>query len=608
MDRASRVSMTTLPRAAKLLDRSEAVLLASSMGLLVGDFAAPPWWGVSVVLLALTSLLGVAFSGLVLRSSAAPAPLDSAMQTRTLRERVFQVLILGTIWLLIGAKWWVLVSYARSDPSQFVAFTRSYDVVLMMSLPLGVLVRRGRLTRILALIEAHPARLMAASFGSIGLLGSLLLSLPISLQRVGELSFVDNLFMAFSAVCVTGLSVNTVSQTYTLFGQLVLCLLIQVGGLSIMVLSAAIGLLAGGRMRVRSSVVFAGIVDAESISGLRRQALDIVTATLLLEMAGGLLLYSRFSALSRSVSPGLTAAHGNPIAGPETPEWAAIFHAVSAFCNAGFSNFETGLVSFADDPLVVLVTTALILLGGIGFPVIGELWPRLWRFVIRQRRERLSLNTRVCLYTTAALFLGMAGAYLVLEWSASFAGLHPASRLLAAIFHSASCRTAGFNIVDVGAMRPSTLMITCIAMFIGACPGSCAGGIKTTTLAVLFASMRAELRGRPAQLFDRLLPEATLRKAVGVVFTSIGIVALALFALLLIEPHEPLKLAFEVFSAFSTTGLSTGITPALSVPGKLLITLVMYLGRIGPLTLALAFAARTDTSPLRLPSERVQIG
>jgi trk system potassium uptake protein TrkH len=176
------------------------------------------------------------------------------------------------------------------------------------------------------------------------------------------------------------------------------------------------------------------------------------------------------------------------------------------------------------------------------------------------------------------------------------------------VFQPASARTAGFNVVDLGVMQPATLMLTCVAMFVGAGPGSCAGGIKTTTVAVLFAGLRSELRSRPAQLLDRALPVATIRKAIGVVFVSSGMLCVALFALLLVEPHPPLDLAFEVFSAFSTTGLSTGVTPKLSTPGKLLIMLTMYVGRIGPLTLALAISGRAESPPVQLPSERVLIG
>jgi trk system potassium uptake protein TrkH len=256
----------------------------------------------------------------------------------------------------------------------------------------------------------------------------------------------------------------------------------------------------------------------------------------------------------------------------------------------------------------MLGVTTLIVLGGVGFPVLQELARRAGRQLLRRRSERLSLHARIALGWTATLLVGMTAAYLVLEWRASFAGLAWHEKLLAALFHSASCRTAGFNVVDVGAMRPATLMLTCVAMFIGGCPGSCAGGIKTSTVAVLFAGLRSELQGRPAYLLDRAVSLATSRKAIGVTFSSAGLVAVFVFLLLLVEPHEPLSLAFEAFSGFSTTGLSTGITPALSMPGKLLVLSTMYIGRIGPLTLALAVSGRLEQPRIQLPSERVLIG
>jgi trk system potassium uptake protein TrkH len=228
--------------------------------------------------------------------------------------------------------------------------------------------------------------------------------------------------------------------------------------------------------------------------------------------------------------------------------------------------------------------------------------------LLRRRQLRASLHSRICLRLTAALLSGGMAAYLLLEWRSAFAGLDWHERVLAALFHSASARTAGFNVIDVGAMLPASLMLTCVAMFIGACSGSCGGGIKTTTVAVLFAGLRSELQGKPAYLLDRTLAPATTRKAVGVAFASLCLVSVLLFLILLIEKHEPLDLAFEIFSAFSTTGLSTGITPELSTPGKVLVLLSMYIGRIGPLTLALAVSGQAEISRVQLPSEKVLIG
>jgi trk system potassium uptake protein len=577
--------------------KADGLVLGALLLVLFADFALPMRRGLSPVLLALASVLVLPWARGVLRGGSA-----GLAMSRSLEAWSFRLAVLALAAIVLVAKWWLLGASAGASPEHFVGSSRSYAVALGVVVGLGTLGSGLRLARFLALVSDHPARLIVLSFGAVGVLGGLVLSLPVSMQRVHELSLIDNLFMAFSAVCVTGLSVNNLPATYTWFGQAVLCLLIQVGGLGIMVLSAAIAFLTGQRLRVKSHAVFAELVDAESLAKLRRVILGIVLSTLLIEGVFGLVLYQRFSSVEAPLNPAIPA---NPEA---NVAWAAVFHAVSGFCNAGFSSFEPGLVPFVGDPVVMLSMTSLIVLGGIGFPVLHELAGQLWRGARRRRRERLSLHARIALGSTGLLLGGITAAYLVLEWSASLEGLGWHERALAALFQSASCRTAGFNVIDVGAMRPASLMLTCVAMFIGACPGSCAGGIKTTTVAVLFAGLRSELQGRPAFLLNRSLSLATTRKAVGVAFSSFCLVSLLLFLLLLVEAHPPLEVAFEVFSAFSTTGLSTGITPELSVAGKVLVLLTMYIGRIGPLTLALALASRTEASRLQLPSERVLIG
>jgi trk system potassium uptake protein TrkH len=410
-------------------------------------------------------------------------------------------------------------------------------------------------------------------------------------------SLADNLFMAFSAVCVTGLSVLPVSHTYSPFGQAVLCVLMQIGGLGIMVLSASVLVLAGRRMRVRSSAVLAQMVDATSLAGLRRTIASIVLYTFAIEGVGALLLYWR-----------LLQHDPDVLAGSGSIGWAAVFHAIAAFCNAGFSNFHEGLVPLRTDPSVAAIIAVLIGLGGLGFPVIDELSRAAFDKLRRRRLRAFSLHTRLALRTSALLLAVMAVAYFALESHASMAALDFPHRITAAIFQSVSCRSGGFNLIDIGAMTQPMLVLTCAAMLIGASPGSTGGGIKTTTFAVLFAGLRAELSGRSPQLLDRAIPMVSIRKAMAVAFLSMLIIFGILVLVLLLEPHEPLALTFEVVSAFTTTGLSTGITPELSVPGKLVITLSMFIGRIGPLTLALAVAVPAQQRAIELPAERVMIG
>ena len=421
----------------------------------------------------------------------------------------------GALALLVSflfAKWLVLFR-AAGAPGDFIGSSRTYTLALFSAFALGMVARSLRLARFLEVAADHPARLMVLSFGITGLLGALVLSMPFSVETVRKVSLVDNLFMAFSAVCVTGLSVNNVAETYSMAGQAVLCALIQVGGLGIMVLSAAISILSGRKLKVKSSAVLAEMVNASSLHSLRRTIVTIVLFTLVIESAGALVLYSKFVA-----HPEISERYGHELAGAGDARWAAIFHAVSAFCNAGFSNMTAGLVPFVGSPRVTLTVTVLILLGGIGFPVLDELVRALFTRLRGRRVPAFSLNTRIALRTSALLFGGMALLHLVLEWRHSMQALSFPARVLASVFQSASCRTAGFNVVDIGAMSAAMLVVTCAAMFVGASPGSCGGGIKTTTLAVLFSGFRSELLARPARLLNRTVPQSVVRRATGVAF------------------------------------------------------------------------------------------
>jgi trk system potassium uptake protein TrkH len=514
------------------------------------------------------------------------------------------VLGLGLLVACVAEKWLLLIHAGEGDPGRVVALYRAYTLVAFAVANAGLLGRRP-IERLMVTAAEHPARLMVLSFGLAALLGSFLLTLPQSLHDMADASFVDGLFMAMSAVCVTGLAVHNVAETYTPIGQLVLVLLIQVGGLGIMVLSTFFAIVAGRRLRLRDAVVMAEMIDAESIAQLRRSVAAIMVSTLLIEGAGALALYVSFERYDLAIAGTSHAL----VSGHRDRGWAAVFHAVSAFCNAGFSTFRDGLVPFVGNPAVCGTIMALIVLGGLGFPVHDELFRWVAAKVARRRPPRLSLHSRVVLITTAILITVGGAGFLALEWSRSMRSHSIPARILAGFFESVMTRTAGFNTLDYSVMGPATWMFVCVLMFIGAGPGSTAGGVKVTTVAVLFSTLRAELRGSPAPLLlGRTIPQATVRRALGVAFLSVLIVCSLLFLLLVLEPHEPLRLAFETVSAFGTVGLSTGITPALSAPGKLTITVAMFIGRIGPLTLAVALANQAAAPSYRLPEERVGIG
>jgi trk system potassium uptake protein TrkH len=531
-------------------------------------------------------------------------PLETSDRRRALLRRAFHAGNIALVLAFTAAKAIVLADVLRGEPGLFGTY-RTYAGAVVVLLLLGVAFRGGRVARLVAASADHPARLMGVSFGLTAVVGALLLALPASLRDVSQVSLLDAFFMSMSAVCVTGLTTVNVAETYTFTGQLVLCLLMQVGGLGIMVLTAAVTMLAGQRLAVKSTAVLAEMVDSGSMASLKRTIRAIAFYTLAFEAVGALLLYVQLRG-----TPGieLTASSPGAVAGAGSALWAAIFHSVSAFCNGSMSNFRGGMMPFASHVGVCQTVSALIVLGGLGFPVMHEILQRASLRLRGVRPRRASLNTRVALLANGTLLAGGAIAYFALERGASFRELSVVDQLSAALFQSACIRTSGFNVVDVAAMRPATLLLSCFAMFVGANPASTAGGIKTTTLAVLFAAYRGELRGQRPRLLDRTIPEAVVRRAVGVVFISTTLVCAVVLLLSLTERHDTLALFFETVSAFSTTGISTGITPSLTVAGKLLLALTMILGRIGPLTVALALSAGARRARYELPEERVMIG
>lgn len=506
---------------------------------------------------------------------------------------VFAVIVTSAS-LVLWAKVELLLA---GDAEDRVAAYRTFVVLGFAVHSVGLLLRGDPLERALRMVANHQARLMAASFGMLALIGALLLTLPQSVSDLAHVSFVDALFTATSALCVTGLSVNVVGQTYTPFGQAVLLGLMETGGLGIMVLYSFFGVLTGRRLELRRAVVMAEMIDARSLSHLRRTLGGIVVLALVVQGVGVLALYTAFP------------AQGSVPSGAVGPWQNAVFHAVSAYTNAGFSLYHSGLVPFASSWSVCSVIMGLIVLGGLGFPVAFELLGRLWARIRRRRPERLSLHTRVVLWSTGVLIGGGTLLFLSLEWNGVLRDFDPGTRLLVALFQSVTTRTAGFNTLDFAAVAPATLLATCALMFIGASPGSTGGGIKTTTFAALLATLRAELRRREQVcLMGRSIPAPLQRRAIAVALLGGVAVVVCTFLLLLTESHAPLKIVFEVVSALGTVGLSTGITPELSVPGRLLLTLAMLVGRLGPLTVMIALAEDPSSNHTTLPEEKLGIG
>jgi trk system potassium uptake protein TrkH len=373
-----------------------------------------------------------------------------------------------------------------------------------------------------------------------------------------------------------------------------------------MVLSASLIVLTGRKLRARNTAALAEMIDAESLASLRGSIIRIVTFTLACEAVGALLLYWAFEQ-HPEVALGFESSH--PKAGAGSFLWAAVFHAVSAFCNAGFTLTRDNMLPFVASYDICAVTMLLITLGGLGFPVLSELAHWVVTRMQRRRPQRLSLHTRAVLSVSLGLVLVTALLLAAVEWRHSLHDQRWHVKLLAALFQSVSLRTAGFNTIDYGAVSAAGMMVSIMVMFVGASPGGTGGGIKTTTFAVLLATFRAELRGGDDPwLFDRRLPAATVRRAIAVAFVAAAVLTGTVFGMLLSEDAAPLNVVFEAVSAFGTVGFSANLTAALSSTGKVLIIVTMLIGRIGPLTVALAASERSERTHHHPPQERVLIG
>jgi trk system potassium uptake protein TrkH len=440
--------------------------------------------------------------------------------------------------------------------------------------------------------QASAARLIAGSFLAAILTGALLLALPVSHAHGVRVAPLDALFTATSAVCVTGLVVVDTGTAFSRFGQTVIMVLFQLGGLGLLTLGTILTLATGrrlgygARIRVRAQVSAA---DLGSVLDLVRSIVVLVAAV---EAVGALLLYVRFAG----------------IAGVGTGIFFAVFHSISAFNNAGFALWPDSLSRFVTDPLVSLTIAGLIIVGGLGFVVIVNLIARFGP----ARRARVTLHTRMALAIT--LFLVCAGAVviLLLEWGnpETLGRLDVPGRLLASFFQAVTPRTAGFNTLNYELMNTSTVLFTILLMFIGGNPGSTAGGIKTLTFYVLAISAWSVVRQREDYIiFGRRIAPNTVVRAGVIAFSGVMLCGAAVTLLAISEPDIGLlPLLFETISAFGTVGLSLGVTGDLSPVGRVVIILLMYLGRIGFMTFALALVVEHPAREIRYPAEDVVIG
>lgn len=446
-----------------------------------------------------------------------------------------------------------------------------------------------------------PVNLPIFSFAALILFGTVMLMLPVAVNGP-VLHPVDALFTATSATCVTGLVVVDTGSRLSLFGQWVVLVLIQCGGLGIMTFSTVLILVISGRFSFLSRSVVQDTFTRAPDTRLPALIRDVVLFTFALEATGALLLFFAFYDLYS----------------PAGALYYAVFHAVSAFCNAGFCLYSQSFAQFKDVPLLNFTVCALIITGGLGFLVLFEL-KRLFLSPGRpQHARRLSVHSKLVLGLTGLLLALGAGSFLVFEWGGAMAGLSIPIKVMAAFFQSVTTRTAGFNTLNFGNMANVTLVLTMLLMFVGAASGSTGGGIKVNTLGVLFALSRSRLRGEEStNIFHRTLAPDAVGRAISVLVISVAVIYGATIALLATElgtaAHSAsrglfLELLFEVVSAFGTVGLSMGATPTLSYLGKLIIVLVMFTGRLGPLTLAVFLSGKERRLGYRYAEENVMIG
>lgn len=449
----------------------------------------------------------------------------------------------------------------------------------------------------------RPTQLFALSFLLLIGLGTLGLKLLPGLYTGPGLGWVDALFTATSAVCVTGLIVVDTANYFTPFGQAYLLVLIQLGGLGIITFTTLLILTLGQRLSLRTEAVSGSLTEVAPHIDYRSLTRSIVRFTLLAEASGALLLYLFWT----------------PRFGFLGAFWPAIFHAVSAFCNAGFSVFSDSLISFQRAPLTLLVVLALIVAGGLGFLTLEEL-DLLRRSRSRGTRPVLSLHSKLALSVTGVLILSGWTLFSVFEWRVTLEHLPVWSRLVNALFMSVTPRTAGFNTVDYGQASDNANFLNIILMSIGGSPGSTAGGLKTTTVALIGLLAWARFRGREiVSIWGRSVPPETVQRAVGLFVVGFGAMTAAIFLLTALElsgyRHLEaeagfLEFMFETASAFNTVGLSMGVTPELSPASRLLVILLMYVGRVGPLTFAAAIALDrpSPSGEFRYAYEDVVIG
>ncbi len=441
-------------------------------------------------------------------------------------------------------------------------------------------------------VKLTYTQLSAIAFIFIILFGAVLLCLPISSKQGEFTPFIDALFTSSSATCVTGLVVYDTFSHYSLFGQIVILILIQIGGLGFMIIATLFSLMLRRKIGLRQRGLLKESVNTINIGGVVKLAKHIIIGTALIELSGAVILAVRFypeMGFTRSIYNG-------------------IFHSVSAFCNAGFDlmgyfNPGSSLTRYSGDIVINLVIMALIIIGGLGFFVLEDISVKKFKFA------DYKLHTKIVITATIVLLVIPSFLFFVFEKDNAMKTMTGIEKVLASMFQAVTPRTAGFNTIDISQLKQSSILLTIILMFIGGSPGSTAGGIKTTTFIVIILSFKGSIyHSQDLNVFNRRLEPEIVRRAYSIITTYVFGAICAIMLICWAQNFSLTDVSFEVISALSTVGMSAGITQELNNFSRLIIAIVMFCGRVGSLSVALAFVEKKKCVPIRKPVEKISIG
>ncbi len=439
--------------------------------------------------------------------------------------------------------------------------------------------------------KLSEVQILAIGFIIVIFTGGTILSLPISSVSGESTSFLDSVFTATSATCVTGLIVVDTGTHWNMFGQTVIMFLIEIGGLGFMTFATFISVLMGRKITLKSRLLMQEAMNTFGIQGIVKMMIKVMQFAFGIQMAGILILATQFV----------------PEYGLGKGLFYSLFHSVSTFCNAGFDIFGnfTSFTIYYDNPIVLLTVSSLIAIGGIGFTVLLELYNY-------RKTKRLSLHCKVVLLVTGILIIGGALGFFMMEYNnpETLKAMGLRDKIVNSIATSITPRTAGINSISTTGMTTSSKFLTVILMFIGGSPGSTAGGVKTSTLAIVIGAIICVIKGRDdVELFKKRIPKDLVYRSMAIIAIAMCLVSIVTMFLTMTEPgHGFLELLYETTSAFGTVGLSMGVTPTLSSPGKIIISVMMYLGRVGPLTVALALLSKKSDGNYKYPEGKILIG